>query len=80
MQIIEYFKNLCRGNQRSGTEKTHIGKVLQGLRDCSQNKAYRYWAEAKKYMDSPVKILALIVSTLLAISTVLQTTVAFYPK
>uniref|UniRef100_I1PS61 Uncharacterized protein n=2 Tax=Oryza glaberrima TaxID=4538 RepID=I1PS61_ORYGL len=79
--IIEYFKNLCRGNQRSGTEeKTHIGKVLQGLRDCSQNKAYRYWAEAKKYMDSPVKILALIVSTLLAISTVLQTTVAFYPK
>ena len=78
MQIIEYFKNLCRWNQRS--KETPIGKVLQGLRDCSQNKAYRYWAEAKKYMDSPVKILALIVSTLLAISTVLQTTVAFYPK
>uniref|UniRef100_A0A0D9ZTS6 Uncharacterized protein n=1 Tax=Oryza glumipatula TaxID=40148 RepID=A0A0D9ZTS6_9ORYZ len=79
--IIEYFKNLCRGNQRSGTKvKTDIGKVLQGLRDCSQYQLYRDWAEAKKYMDSPVKILALVVSTLLAISTILQTTTAFYPK
>uniref|UniRef100_A0A0D9ZTT1 Uncharacterized protein n=1 Tax=Oryza glumipatula TaxID=40148 RepID=A0A0D9ZTT1_9ORYZ len=85
--IINYFKNLCRWNQRSGTEKTdigneetHIGKVLDRLRECSQYQLYRDWAEAKKYMDSPVKILALVVSTLLAISTILQTTTAFYPK
>uniref|UniRef100_A0A0E0PH31 Uncharacterized protein n=1 Tax=Oryza rufipogon TaxID=4529 RepID=A0A0E0PH31_ORYRU len=77
--IINYFKNLCRWNQRSN-EDTPIGKVLDRLRECSQYQLYRDWAEAKKYMDSPVKILALVVSTLLAISTILQTTTAFYPK
>ncbi|XP_025881167.1 UPF0481 protein At3g47200-like [Oryza sativa Japonica Group] len=77
--IINYFKNLCRWNQRS-KEDTPIGKVLDQLRVCSQYQLYRDWAEAKKYMDTPVKILALVVSTLLAISTILQTTTAFYPK
>uniref|UniRef100_A0A0A8YF48 Uncharacterized protein n=1 Tax=Arundo donax TaxID=35708 RepID=A0A0A8YF48_ARUDO len=76
-KVITYFKNLCVWNRRSGS--TPIDEVLRRLRICRVLPAYRDWAEVKNYINSPVKILLLIISAMVAFSTVLQALVAIRP-
>ncbi|KAJ1261930.1 hypothetical protein BS78_09G066500 [Paspalum vaginatum] len=76
-KIIEYFKNLCMFNRRRGS--TRLDDVLRDLRKCKQQKVYRDWAELKNYINSPVKVLLLIISGMVALSTVLQALVAVRP-
>uniref|UniRef100_A0A0D9WCD2 Uncharacterized protein n=1 Tax=Leersia perrieri TaxID=77586 RepID=A0A0D9WCD2_9ORYZ len=79
--IIEYFKNLCRWNQRSNSEDTPIGKVLADLRICTQDRAYRDLAELKQYVNTPVKLFLVIISAMITISTIWQTIYSLiYPK
>ncbi|WVZ96729.1 hypothetical protein U9M48_042330 [Paspalum notatum var. saurae] len=77
VKIIEYFKNLCMFNRRRGS--TPLDDVLRDLRKCKRQKVYRDWAEMKNYINSPVKVLLLIISAMVALSTVLQALVAVRP-
>ncbi|KAL5231411.1 hypothetical protein ABZP36_030187 [Zizania latifolia] len=70
--IITFFKNLCLWNLRSDTKDSPIGKVLNKLRNYSQDLKLRDRAEMKKYFNSPVKIFVVIVSTAVTVSTILQ--------
>jgi hypothetical protein len=64
-------------NRRSGL--THIDIVLNGLRICKLSHVYRDLAEVKNYINSPVKILLLIISAMVAFSTVMQALMAIQP-
>ncbi|KAG8084457.1 hypothetical protein GUJ93_ZPchr0010g10292 [Zizania palustris] len=71
--IIAFFKNLCLWNLRSETkDNSAIGNVLVNLRRHSQDQKLRDWAEIKKYINSPVKVFVVIVSTAVTVSTILQ--------
>ncbi|CAD6260967.1 unnamed protein product [Miscanthus lutarioriparius] len=76
-KVINYFKNLCVWNRRSGS--TPIDKVLKDLRRCRVLHVYRDLAEVKNYINSPVKILLLIISAMVALSTVMQALMAIRP-
>ncbi|CAD6266280.1 unnamed protein product [Miscanthus lutarioriparius] len=75
--VINYFKNLCVWNRRSGS--TPIDNVLRDLRRCRVLHVYRDLAEVKNYINSPVKILLLIISAMVALSTVMQALMAIRP-
>ncbi|CAD6260972.1 unnamed protein product [Miscanthus lutarioriparius] len=76
-KVINYFKNLCVWNRRSG--KTPIDGVLEDLRKCRVLHVYRDLAEVKNYINRPVKILLLIISAMVALSTVMQALMAIRP-
>ncbi|XP_066353579.1 UPF0481 protein At3g47200-like [Miscanthus floridulus] len=76
-KVINYFKNLCVWNRRSGS--TPIDNVLTDLRRCRVLHVYRDLAEVKNYINSPVKILLLIISAMVALSTVMQALMAIRP-
>lgn len=60
---------LCE-QKGSDVSINHIFKVLQAR---SKDPAYRYLSDVKKCIDSPLKFVIVVTSTLVFLSTMLQT-------